>query len=126
MFLDDGDPQTVSFSVCCKWSRWAVLPLNETLEAEIFRDKDMKRWAVYGGVFVPKSNRGKYCPDCAGCGKIITSELETVIYPQMVKKLASYKPLKVRKKEAKANLKIAVLQVEPAHVNARLKSWWTA
>ena len=29
--LDDGDtctcPQTVSFSVCCKWFRWAVLPL---------------------------------------------------------------------------------------------------
>ena len=30
--LDDGDtctcPQTVSFSVCCKWFRWAVLPLD--------------------------------------------------------------------------------------------------
>ena len=29
--LDDGDtctcPQTISFSVCCKWFRWAVLPL---------------------------------------------------------------------------------------------------
>ncbi len=67
--LNDGDthicPQTVSFSVCCKWFRWAVLPLNGTLEAEIFRDKDLKRCAVCGGVFVPKSNRGKYCPDCA-------------------------------------------------------------
>ena len=34
MFLDDGDtcacPQTVSFSVCCKWFRWAVLPLDGT------------------------------------------------------------------------------------------------
>ena len=43
MPLDDGDtctcPQTVSFSVCCKWFRWAVLPLDGTLEAEIFRDK---------------------------------------------------------------------------------------
>ena len=67
--LDDGDtctcPQTVSFSVCCKWFRWAVLPLDGTLKAEIFRDKDMKRCAVCGGVFVPKSNRAKYCPDCA-------------------------------------------------------------
>ena len=67
--LDDGDtctcPQTVSFSVCCKWFRWAVLPLDGTLEAEIFRDKDLKRCAVCGGVFVPKSNRAKYCPDCA-------------------------------------------------------------
>ena len=67
--LDDGDshtcPQTVSFSVCCKWFRWAVLPLDGTLEAEIFRDKDLKRCAVCGGVFVPKANRAKYCPDCA-------------------------------------------------------------
>ena len=67
--LDDGDtctcPQMISFSVCCKWFRWAVLPLDGTLEAEIFRDKDLKRCAVCGGVFVPKSNRAKYCPDCA-------------------------------------------------------------
>ena len=67
--LDDGDtcacPQMITFSVCCKWFRWAVLPLNGTLEAEIYRDKDLKRCAVCGGMFVPKSNRGKYCPDCA-------------------------------------------------------------
>ena len=67
--LDDGDtctcPQTVSFSVCCKWFRWAVLPLDGTLEAGIFRDKDLKRCAVCGAAFVPRSNRGKYCPDCA-------------------------------------------------------------
>ena len=46
IFLDDGDactcPQTISFSVCCKWFRWAVLPLDGTLEAEIFRDKDVR------------------------------------------------------------------------------------
>ena len=67
--LDDGDtctcPQTISFSVCCKWFRWAVLPLDGTLEAEIFRDKDLKRCSVCGAAFVPRSNRGKYCPDCA-------------------------------------------------------------
>ena len=60
--LDDGDacacPQMVSFSVCCKWFRWAVLPLAGTLEAEIYRGRDLKRCAVCGGVFVPKSNRG--------------------------------------------------------------------
>ena len=48
--LDDGDtctcPQTISFSVCCKWFRWSVLPLDGTLEAEIFRDRDLKRCAV--------------------------------------------------------------------------------
>ena len=68
--LDDGDahacPQMISFSVCCKWFRWSVLPLAGTLEAEIYRGRDLKRCAVCGGVFVPKSNRGKYCPDCAG------------------------------------------------------------
>lgn len=67
--LDDGDthtcPQTISFSVCCKWFRWSVLPQAGTLEAEIYRHRDLKRCAVCGGVFVPKSNRGKYCPDCA-------------------------------------------------------------
>ena len=53
MLLDDGDthtcPQTISFSVCCKWFRWSVLPQIGTLEAEIFRDKDLKRCAVCGG-----------------------------------------------------------------------------
>ncbi len=69
MLLDDGDahtcPQAISFSVCCKWFRWSVLPQAGTLEAEIFRDKELKRCAVCGRVFVPKSNRAKYCPDCA-------------------------------------------------------------
>ena len=67
--LDDGDtctcPQMISFSVCCKWFRWSILPQIGMLEAEIFRDKELKRCAVCGRVFVPKSNRGKYCPDCA-------------------------------------------------------------
>ena len=48
--LDDGDtctcPQTISFSVCCKWFRWAVLPLTGTLEAEIYRDRDLKHCAA--------------------------------------------------------------------------------
>ena len=42
MLLDDGDthtcPQTISFSVCCKWFRWSVLPQIGTLEAEVFRE----------------------------------------------------------------------------------------
>ena len=55
MLLDDGDihtcPQTISFSVCCKWFRWSVLPQSGTLEAEIFRGKDLKCCEVCGGVF---------------------------------------------------------------------------
>ena len=69
MFLDDGDihacPQTISFSVCCKWFRWSVLPQIGTLEAEVFRDKELTRCAVGGRVFGPKSTRAKSGPDCA-------------------------------------------------------------
>ena len=32
---------------------------------EVFRDKELKRCAVCGRVFVPKSNRAKYCKFCA-------------------------------------------------------------
>ena len=64
--LDDGDtctcPQTVSFSVCCKWFRGAVLPLDGTLEAEIFRDKDLKRCAVCGQAQVSPSSRTMQLP----------------------------------------------------------------
>ena len=38
---------------------------------------------------------------CPGCGKIITSELEAVVYQQMVKKLEKHKTLTGRKKAAK-------------------------
>ena len=69
ILLDDGDahacPQMISFSVCCKWFRWSVLPQVGTLEAEIFSGDSVKRCAVCGKPYVPKSNRGKYCPDCA-------------------------------------------------------------
>ena len=61
------------------------------------------------------------CKSCPGCGKIITSELEAVVYQQMVKKLASYKTLTGRKKAAKANPKIAALQVELAHVDGEIE-----
>ena len=39
--------------------------MDGMMEAEIYRDKDLKYCAVCRGMFVPKSNRGKYCPDCA-------------------------------------------------------------
>ena len=58
---------------------------------------------------------------CAGCGKIITSELEAVVYQQMVKKLEKHKTLTGRKKAAKANPKIAALQVELLHVDSEIE-----
>ena len=42
-----------------------TMPQIGTLETEIFRDKELKHCAVCGSVFVPKSNRAKYCPNCA-------------------------------------------------------------
>lgn len=69
LLLDDGEecvcPQTISYSVCCKWFRWAVLPQNKALEAEIFRSASVKRCAECGATFVPRSNRAKYCKACA-------------------------------------------------------------
>ena len=69
LYLDRGEevtcPQSISYSVCCKWFRRAVLPQDKPLEAEIFSGDSVKRCAVCGKPFVPKSNRGKYCPGCA-------------------------------------------------------------
>ena len=37
---------------------WIPIPVSYT-------HLDLKRCVVCGGVFVPKSNRAKYCPGCA-------------------------------------------------------------
>ena len=70
LLLDDGEEcvcvQSISYSLLCRWFRAAVLPLDATLYAEISKSRDeVKRCAVCGAVFTPKSNRAKYCPDCA-------------------------------------------------------------
>ena len=69
LLLDNGEtcvcPQSISYSVCCKWFRWAVLPGDPALEAEIFQSDAVKHCAECGQAFVSKSNRAKYCPDCA-------------------------------------------------------------
>ena len=58
---------------------------------------------------------------CPGCGKIVTVELEGLVYQRIVKKLEGYKTLTGRKKAAKANPKIAALQVELAHVDGEIE-----
>jgi len=69
ILLDDGEEcvcvQSISYSVCCTWFRWAVLPQDKVLEAEIFHDNSVKRCTVCGAAFVPGSNRAKYCETCA-------------------------------------------------------------
>ena len=70
LLLDDGEEcvcvQSISYSLLCRWFRAAVLPLDGALYAEIIQSRDIvKRCAVCGAAFTPKSNRAKYCPDCA-------------------------------------------------------------
>ena len=73
LLLDDGEPcvcvQSISYSLMCRWFRVAVLPLDGELAAALLYRGSRKRCAVCGAAFVPKSNRGKYCPGCAGCMK---------------------------------------------------------
>lgn len=66
--LDDGEtcvcPQTISYSLLCRWFKAAVLPLDKELYAELFKSEDMRRCSVCGAAFASSSNSVKYCPDC--------------------------------------------------------------
>lgn len=68
ILLDDGDecvcPQTISFSLLCKWFRIAVLPTDKELYAELYTPEDRRRCEVCGASFASNSNSVKYCPDC--------------------------------------------------------------
>jgi len=67
--LDDGDEcvcvQSISYSLLCRWFRAAVLPLDKALETALLHRRDGKRCTICGALFVPGSNRAKYCPECA-------------------------------------------------------------
>lgn len=69
LLLDDGNPvycpQERANELCCTYFQEAVLPMDESLEAEILRDNTIKVCEICGTLFVLKSNRGKYCPECA-------------------------------------------------------------
>ena len=57
--------QSISYSLLCRWFRAAVLPQDTSLCAALLYRDQMKRCVICGTSFVPKSNQGKYCPDCA-------------------------------------------------------------
>ena len=57
--------QCISYSVMCKWFRSAILPQDMALIAEVIRPEKSKRCVICGSAFTPKSNRGKYCEQCA-------------------------------------------------------------
>ena len=60
ILLDGGEPcvcvQSISYSLLCRWF----------IAAALLHQADRKLCTECGGYFLPKSNRGKYCPDCAG------------------------------------------------------------
>lgn len=67
--LDDGDEcvcvQSISYSLLCRWFRAAVLPLDKALETALLHRREGKRCTICGALFVPGSNRAKYCLECA-------------------------------------------------------------
>ena len=72
LYLDGEEasacPQCLTASICCRFFRHVLLaaPEGSRLRAEIFSDKaaELRKCAVCGENFVPKSNRAKYCPAC--------------------------------------------------------------
>lgn len=57
--------QSISYSLLCRWFRAAVLPQDASLCAALLHRDQMKHCVICGSSFVPKSNRAKYCPNCA-------------------------------------------------------------
>ncbi len=96
LLLDDGEPcvcvQSISFSLMCRWFRVAVLPLDGELAAALLYRGSRKRCAVCGAAFVPKSNRGKYCPGCAGRMKKIKAAERKQKQRQKCHALEPFKP----------------------------------
>ena len=69
LLLDNGEecvcPQSITYSLVCRWFRVAVLPLDAALCAALLHRADMKKCVLCGGSYLPKSNRAKYCLECA-------------------------------------------------------------
>ena len=68
LLLDDGEPcvcpQTISYSLLCRYFRNAVLPAEKELYADIFKQRTY-HCAECGAAFTPNSNRQKYCLSCS-------------------------------------------------------------
>ncbi len=57
--------QSISYGIVCKWFRSAVLPVDKGLCTALFHQGRARTCAECGVMFVPRSNRGKYCDGCA-------------------------------------------------------------
>ncbi len=57
-------PQSVSYSLLCKWFRDYVLPNDKELYSELRISEKRKKCSVCGEYFIANSNRAKYCGNC--------------------------------------------------------------
>ena len=70
LYLDRGEevtcPQSISYSVCCKFFRHVLLKDKEGkgLEAEVFQCDALKHCGLCGKAFSSPSYRAKYCEGC--------------------------------------------------------------
>ena len=65
ILLDETCPQLITSSLICKYFRAAVLPEDAELHTALLLRRSGKRCALCGTLFVPASNRAKYCPNCS-------------------------------------------------------------
>ena len=78
---------------CCNYDEGYCLLLDDgELAAALLCRGSRKRCAVCGAAFVPKSNRGKYCPDCAGRMKKIKAAERKRKQRQRCHALEPFKP----------------------------------
>ena len=65
---DDGEPcvcpQSISYSLNCKWFRTAVLPNDKELYIKLMKPKNRKKCTVCGNEYTPTGRNSKYCDKC--------------------------------------------------------------
>ena len=71
LYIDQGEevvcPQSISFSICCKFFRHIVLEgkEGELLKTALFQRDNLRRCIVCSKDFSSMSNNAKYCDGCA-------------------------------------------------------------
>ncbi len=58
-------PQTITYSLCCRYFLAAVLPADRFLYAELMQSDGRKRCATCGQPFAAKGKNAVYCQSCA-------------------------------------------------------------
>lgn len=68
ILLDDGEPcvcpQSISYSLNCKWFRTAVLPNDKELYIKLMKPDKSKKCPICGKYFLYRSQNKKYCDTC--------------------------------------------------------------